>query len=136
MPTTCGMGGTPFIEPTPEPVNLCVEVVRLCGDMTAPAEFGSITDDPAPVDGNTVTIPGGFRSLSWKYLRQTEQDPGDGQIGQFRIGALVHNPGSGEQYQEQGFDYSSVTGEQFSETITAEATGQAFVEIQVVRECA
>lgn len=141
MPTIAGQAGTPVpaqVITTPAPVELGVEVSRLDGNIPGTATFTSLGgpggEGPDPAPGNTVIVSAGYRALSWRFLRSSEQDPGTGDLAQVRAGNLLFNSGSGSQYQENGFEFATDTGETYPDPVEFEVTGNAAIEILVVRQ--
>lgn len=125
----------------PQPTNICLpstketlttETYRIAG-TAAGTSTPSTAPASVPTVGNTVTIAPPYRALSWVWLRQTDQDPGDGTVAKLTVNGFEYNAGNGPVYQTTGGQLTSDNGQTFDTTYTLTASGEAYVEITVIR---
>lgn len=117
---------------TPQPTELTVETYQIDGGA-AGVSTPSTGPGSAPTVGNTVTIATPFKALSWRYMRDTTQDPNDGTIGSLTVNGFTYYPGVGGVYTEVGQSLESSSNEQFITPYEFTVTGTARVEIVVHR---
>ena len=112
-------------------VSYHTEVYRLDGDVTGtatpeiPVHSNNATLTPAVV-GNTVTISGARRSISWFFRKNTTAG------GVLTINSLDYSAGSGSEYNESGHsEFITDEDSQFDYEKTFTAQSGAVVEIHV-----
>ena len=125
----------------PQPTNICLpstketlttETYRIAG-TAAGTSTPSTAPASVPTVGNTVTITPPYRALSWVWLRQTEQDPGAGSVAKLTVNGFEYNAGNGPVYQTTGGQITADNGQSFNTTYAFTASGEAYVEITVIR---
>ena len=108
------------------------EIYRVDG-----AETGTSTAATAPAStpttGNTVTITAPYKSIAWRFMRDSPQDPNDGTLGSLTINGFVYYSGTGDVYTEDGFSISATRRQEYSNDMKFDVTGTAVVEIIVIR---
>lgn len=112
--------------------DVTVETYRISGNVAGVSTPGT-GPTSIPVVGNTVTIPAGFRSLSWQWLRETEQDPGTGAVARLDVNGFGYFAGSGPQYQTANQVIQGGAGLLVNTEYQFTAVGLAHVEIVVIR---
>lgn len=123
-------------------VDLVTEVYRIDA-----SQFGTSTPsiDPGdvPTIGNTVTITAPYQSIAWRYMRDTDRDPGNGSVNSLDVNGFTYFPGEDtprnqHDYIEVGYSVNAITPEQFVNdvefTANAVAPNELIVEIIVVRK--
>lgn len=122
-----------------------VGTVKYCGGETLTTEtyriagpaVGASTPSTGPASnptvGNTVAISPPYRALSWVWLRQTQQDPGDGTVAKLTVNGFEYNAGNGPVYATAGGQITADNGQTFLTPYVLTAAGQAYVEITVIR---
>lgn len=112
--------------------NIAHEIYRVDG-----AETGTSTAATAPGStptvGNTVTISSPYKSIAWRFMRQSPNDTGNGALGTVVVNGFTYYPGSGTTYIEDGFSISAAGKQNFSNNMKFDATGTAVIEIIVIR---
>lgn len=125
----------------PQPTNICLpsnqetlttETYRIAG-TAAGVSTASTAPASVPTVGNTVTIAPPYRALSWVWLRQTAQDPGNGTVAKLTVNGFEYNAGNGPVYQTTGGQIDADNGQSFNTTYAFTASGEAYVEITVIR---
>ena len=111
-----------------------IEIYRLDGNATTtaipeiPIHAGNASLQNA-VAGNSTTITGLRRAISWRFLRQTQQD------AKLEINSIGYQAGQGEVYLEGGYN-EWITDENgnFNYEKKFTVSAGAYVEIHVQRE--